>query len=116
MRYILIRQECESWWKSLREPSVIELMAFVESLSGVEFVSFHYVWGTDELDVDGAFNGYRFKIFMEWGGAISLAFEEEVPDHLGSQLKERVQSYKYVGRRRAKLAAERFQKLAKSVN
>ncbi len=116
MTYITIQEEPRSWWHGVFQPSVIALMAYVESLEGLEFKSFHYVMQTDELDVKGTFLGYSFNICMEWGGAISLTFRTEIPEALASVLEKHMKSYKYVGSRAEKLAAVRFQRLASHDN
>ncbi|WP_346837977.1 hypothetical protein [Microbulbifer sp. SAOS-129_SWC] len=116
MKYITIQEETKSWWKSLFQPSVLKLMAYVESLEGLEFKAFHYVMSTDELDVTGTFQGYYFKIYMECGGEISLTFDSDVSEQTVSAIEQHLKAYKYVGIRVEKLAVERFQRLAKHGN
>ncbi|WP_412724641.1 hypothetical protein [Alteromonas sp. D210916BOD_24] len=116
MTYITIQEEVNSWWRGLLQPSVLNLMAYVESLAGLEFTTFHYVQCTDELDVKGTFQGYRINICMEWGGKISLTCDSDLPVPLVSALEKHLSSYKYVGARAGSLAAERFKRLAKHGN
>ncbi|WP_199611675.1 hypothetical protein [Flocculibacter collagenilyticus] len=112
-KYILIQEATDSWWKAMLQPTDLDLMAYIESHQNIEFQSFHYVKMTDELNVDGCFNGYEFNIFMEWGGDISLTFNVDVPEPIYSELEKHIKAYSYIGNSKIKSALARFEQLAK---
>jgi len=91
-------------------------MAYIESLEHMEFSSFHFVYWLDELKVKGTFRKHEFKICMEWGGEISLTFDDSVSEKVISELQRHFKSYKHIGRRREKVALDKFKTLAQSSN
>ncbi|WP_163937601.1 hypothetical protein [Paraferrimonas sp. SM1919] len=116
MKYLVISEEPKNWWSWILKPSVLDLMAYIESIDGVEFSSFHYIMWTDELEVKGTFWELPFEIVMEPGGLISLIFEDKVTSESFNNIKALIGSYKYVGYKNSKAAKARFLELARKGN